>query len=278
MSVSQRLERVADILNLDPSVRERLRYAQNEVRVHFPVNMDDGSTQMIVGYRVQHNNLLGPYKGGIRFHPDVNAEEVRALAMLMTLKCALVEIPFGGAKGGVEVDSHDLSARELERLSREMVAALGENIGPEHDIPAPDMGTNAQVMVWMMDSYLKLAGPGGKHNGIAVVTGKTVDCWGTVGREAATGSGVVMCIEAWAANKGEDLKGRTFTVQGFGNVGSWAARRLHDLGARLVAVNDQTGTLADKEGIDPHNLAEHVAEHGGVAGYAGREVLDREAF
>ena len=212
-AVASRFEAMAEAINLLPFVRDTLRHPQSEVTVHFPVQMDDGAHSIFTGFRSQHNNLLGPYKGGIRYHPEVNGEEVRALAMLMTLKCALVNIPFGGAKGGIQVDPKKHSKAELRRMTRELVAALGNNIGPEHDIPAPDVGTNAETMVWMMDSYSRMAGPVGKHLSTAVVTGKTVACGGTVGREMATGYGVVICLEEWA-------KCHQFALDGALNVGT----------------------------------------------------------
>lgn len=277
-AVASRFEAMAEAINLLPFVRDTLRHPQSEVTVHFPVQMDDGAHSIFTGFRSQHNNLLGPYKGGIRYHPEVNGEEVRALAMLMTLKCALVNIPFGGAKGGIQVDPKKHSKAELRRMTRELVAALGNNIGPEHDIPAPDVGTNAETMVWMMDSYSRMAGPVGKHLSTAVVTGKTVACGGTVGREMATGYGVVICLEEWAKCHQFALDGARFSIQGFGNVGSWAAIGLAKLGGKLIAVNDHSGTIIDEAGIDPLALREYVQEHGAIAGYASQAVQEREAF
>ena len=276
--VSDKFDHVADQLNLTSSVRDTLKYAQNEVTVHFPVAMDNGEHRIFEGFRVQHNNILGPYKGGMRYHPAVNVAEVKALAMLMTIKCALVELPFGGGKGGLKINPTELSDNELRAVTRRFVSSLGGNIGPDHDIPAPDVGTNAKVMVWMMDTYANLAGPGAKHNSAAIVTGKTIDCWGTVGRESATGTGVVICIEEWAKHNKLDLSGMSYSVQRFGNVGSWAAARLYSHGARLLAVNDHSGTLIDESGLDPIALNEYVKQYGCVAGYKDLPVLERKAF
>jgi len=277
-SVTRKYSEVAKHIGLDPSVTTILSQPKNEVMVHFPVRMDDGQHRIFKGYRIQHNNILGPYKGGLRFHSDVRLDEVKALAMLMTIKCSLVELPLGGGKGGIKFDPEELSPGELERVSRRFVAALGNNISPGHDIPAPDVGTNPQVMVWMMDTYMNLAGPDQKHQARGIVTGKPVDCGGTAGREKATGTGVVMCIEEWANRKDTTLKGMTYSVQGFGNVGSWAAIAMQGHGAKLVAVNDHSGSLVDPNGLDAHALKAHVDEHHQINGFENREVLSRNAF
>ncbi len=276
--VSKKFNDVADEIKLDDSVRTILSQPKNEIIVNFPVKMDDGSYRMFKGYRIQHNNVLGPYKGGLRFHPCVNLDEVKALAMLMTIKCALVDLPLGGGKGGIKFDPAELSREELERVTRRFVAALGTNISPVHDIPAPDVNTGADIMVWMMDTYMNLAGPNEKHLARGIVTGKPVDCGGTEGREQATGRGVVMCIEEWARNKGVSIEGMTYSIQGFGNVGSWAADAMSRLGARLTAVNDHTGTIVCEAGIDVAELKEYVAQHGSVAGYGELEILPRHDF
>jgi len=277
-SVKNKIREVSQTLNLSQSVKTILRQPKNEIIVNFPVKMDNGDLKLFKGYRIQHNNVLGPFKGGLRFHPCVNLDEVKALAALMTIKCSLVDLPLGGGKGGIKFDPTKLSQAELERVTRRFVSALGSNISPVHDIPAPDVGTNAQIMVWMMDTYMNLAGPNEKHLARGIVTGKTIECGGTLGREQATGRGVVMCIEEWAKVNNVDISSLTYSVQGFGNVGSWAADALNILGAKLTAVNDHTGTIIDSSGIDVNRLKKYVKENGGVKGFDKLEERSRESF
>ena len=277
-SVKNKIREVSQKLNLSQSVKTILRQPKNEIIVNFPVKMDNGELKLFKGYRIQHNNVLGPFKGGLRFHPCVNLDEVKALAALMTIKCSLVDLPLGGGKGGIKFDPTKLSPAELERVTRRFVSALGSNISPVHDIPAPDVGTNAQIMVWMMDTYMNLAGPNEKHLARGIVTGKTIECGGTLGREQATGRGVVMCIEEWAKINTIDLSTLTYSVQGFGNVGSWAADALNILGAKLTAVSDHTGTIIDQSGLDVIKLKEYVKENGGVKGFDNLEERSRESF
>jgi glutamate dehydrogenase (NAD(P)+) len=266
-------------MGLDPQIRKILAKTTNEIVVNFPVKMDDGRIEVFTGYRVQHNNVLGPYKGGLRFHPSVDIDEVRALATWMTWKSAIMDIPFGGAKGGIQFDPADYSARELERISRRFTFALGNNIGPEYDIPAPDVNTNAQIMAWILDTYLSMMPPLERNRSVHVVTGKPIQSGGSVGRDKATGQGVVYLIEQWAREKGFDLKGATYTVQGFGNVGSWTARLLKPHGARLVAVEDVSGAFFSPKGIDPDDLFEFArARRGRVAGYPQATPIDHAAF
>jgi len=233
---------------------------------------------MFTGYRVQHNNALGPYKGGLRFHPAVNIDEVRALATWMTWKSAIINIPFGGAKGGIQLDPANYSAREMERITRRFTFALGCAIGPEYDIPAPDVNTNAQIMAWILDTYLSTMPPQERNRSLHVVTGKPRESGGSLGRDKATGQGVVFCIEQWARDQDFDLSGATYIVQGFGNVGSWTARLMKPHGARLIAVEDITGAIFEPQGIDPDHLAEYVKAQRGVAGYSRATPLDRQAF
>ncbi len=277
-SVCKKFAEVAETMELSASVETILSQPKNEIIVNFPVKMDDGTHKMFKGYRIQHNNILGPYKGGLRFHPCVNLDEVKALAMLMTIKCSLVDLPLGGGKGGIKFNPKEFSEAELERITRRFVSALGTNISPVHDIPAPDVGTNGQIMVWMMDTYMNLAGPNEKHLARGIVTGKTVDCGGTLGREQATGRGVVMCVEEWAKVQNEDLSKCTYSIQGFGNVGSWAADALDELGSTLTAVNDHTGTIIDQSGICAKKLMQYVRENGGVKGFKGMPTLSRDEF
>jgi glutamate dehydrogenase/leucine dehydrogenase len=240
--------------------------------------MDDGSWRMFKGYRVQHNNLLGPYKGGMRYHHEANLDEMKALAAWMTYKSALHDIPFGGGKGGVKVNASELSIREKERLTRRFTHALGNNIGPEWDIPAPDVGTDGQVMVWMMDTYMNVAGYNDKNAVRRVVTGKTIASGGSHGRSEATGLGLVYCIEEWAKDNKFSLDGCTFTVQGFGNVGSHLANLLSKRGAVMVGVGDHGGYIANPEGINPHKLRQYMAKTGSVAEYNGAASISRADF
>jgi len=250
-----------------------------EVMVHFPVRMDDGSFKLFKGYRVQHNNVLGPYKGGIRFHAGVHLDHVKALAAIMTLKCALVHLPLGGGKGGVQVDARSLSESELQRLTRRFTSALGNNIGPDYDIPAPDVGTNAQIMAWMADTYMNLNEPHHRRSGLAVVTGKPYEFGGSAGREKATGQGLVYVLDEMLPELGfVELDKLTFNLIGYGNVGSWTARLLALRGCNLRCVLDHTGAIKNDDGIDTKELAMHVEEYGGVAGFKGADKIDTETF
>ncbi len=272
-AVRRQFDKAADLMGLDEDIRKILATTMNEITIHFPVRMDDGRIEMFSGYRVQHNDVLGPFKGGLRYHPLVSRDEVRALAAWMTWKSAIVDIPFGGAKGGIQFDPHGCSPSEIERITRRFTYALGNTIGPEYDIPAPDVNTNAQIMAWIMDTYLATVPAHERSANVHVVTGKPVGSGGSVGRDKATGQGVVYTIQEWATDNDFDLRGATYAVQGFGNVGSWAARLLKALGAKMVAVQDASGCLQNTDGIDPDTLCDHAAEHGCVAGYtAGREV------
>ena len=275
---TQQLDKAARAMNLDASVRAILSQPKNELIINFPVRMDSGEQRMFKGYRVQHNNILGPYKGGIRYHEESNLDEMKALAAWMTYKCALYDIPFGGGKGGVKFNPREHSKPELERITRRFTHALGSNIGPEWDIPAPDVGTNSQTMVWMMDTYMNIVGMAEKNSVRRIVTGKSVTAGGSHGREAATGQGVVHCITEWAQDKRFRLDGCSFIVQGFGNVGSNTARILSKLGATLVATGDYKGYIANPEGINPHKLTEHVGKTGSVMGYKHGRAIAREDF
>ncbi|MEM8739499.1 MAG: Glu/Leu/Phe/Val dehydrogenase [Planctomycetota bacterium] len=250
-----------------------------EVMVHFPVRMDDGEYRLFKGYRVQHNNILGPYKGGVRFHHGVSLDHVKALSALMTMKCSLAGLPLGGGKGGVQVDPRELSEPELMRLTRRFTSALGDNIGPDHDIPAPDVGTNAQVMAWMADTYMNITQVAHRGNGSAVVTGKPLAFGGSEGREKATGQGVVYVLEDLLPEMlGKPLDQTTYSVVGFGNVGSWTAKLLADHGSILTAVMDHTGAITAPAGLDAHALAQHVADTGGVADFPGSTPLAEDDF
>lgn len=261
-------------LGLEPDLRAVLRVPQRELTVKFPVKMDDGSVHVFSGYRVQHNVARGPAKGGLRFHPQTDLDDVRALAMWMTWKCALVDVPFGGAKGGVTCDPTRLSGRELEGLTRRFTTEIEPIIGPESDIPAPDVGTNAQVMAWVMDTV-------SMHRGYSVpgvVTGKPLSIGGSVGRSDATGQGVVYTIGHAARRIGLDVAGASVAVQGFGNVGEAAARLLSQVGAKVVAITDVGGGAYDPDGLDVRDLARRFRAYGTVAGSPGTRPIDNETL
>ena len=255
----------AERLDLPDDVAAVLRSSYREVQVQVPVRLSDGKLHVFSGYRVQHNGARGPYKGGIRFHPEVDLDEVRALAELMTWKTAVVNIPYGGAKGGVNVDPSKLETGEVQMVARSFMDKIEKVIGPQRDIPAPDVGTNAQVMAWLMDEYGKLHG----HTP-ACVTGKPIALEGSFGREAATGRGVVQVFCEAAPEADIDPSEATFVIQGFGNVGAWAARLLQELGAKMVGVADASGAIASDDGIDADKLADHVREGGSIADFDGQ--------
>jgi glutamate dehydrogenase (NAD(P)+) len=261
----QQFDLAADRLSLDPGLRRVLREPRRELTVHFPVKMDDGSVQVFTGYRVQHNVGRGPAKGGIRYHQDVTLDEVKALAMWMTWKCAVVAIPYGGGKGGVIVDPKKLSLKEVEALTRRFTTEIEVLIGPERDIPAPDVNTNAQIMAWMMDTYSMHAG----YTVPGVVTGKPISLGGSEGRNEATARGAVYCIVEAADHLGIDLKRARVAVQGFGNAGSIAARLIADEGSAVVAVSDSTGGIHRPDGLDVDRVIAWKKEHGTVQGFPG---------
>ncbi|MCG8424623.1 MAG: Glu/Leu/Phe/Val dehydrogenase [Proteobacteria bacterium] len=275
---TRQFRQAAQRVGIDAEVQEILAQPKNELIINFPVRLDDGEYHMFKGYRIQHNNVLGPFKGGMRYHQEANLDEMKALAAWMTYKCALHDIPFGGSKGGVKVNPHEHSRGEIERITRRFTHALGNNIGPEWDIPAPDVGTNEQIMVWMMDTYMNFVGSAEKNSMRRIVTGKSITSGGSYGRREATGQGVVYCIDQWAVDRGLTLDGVTFIVQGFGNVGSHTARLMSKLGAVLIGTGDAGGYIANPEGINPHKLGEHVSKTGTVGGYRGAETISRNDF
>ncbi|MBT3583549.1 MAG: Glu/Leu/Phe/Val dehydrogenase [Halobacteriovoraceae bacterium] len=275
-AVSDKFTEITEQMAMHDSIKMILSQPKNEIIVNFPVLMDDGSYQLFKGYRIQHNNILGPFKGGIRFHPEVSLDETKALSMLMTIKCALVQIPFGGAKGGIKFSPFKYSREELRRITRRFTSALGNNIGPSHDIPAPDVGTNSQTMVWMMDTYKNVGKTQEFHN--AVVTGKSLNCGGSEGRNSATGFGAIYNVEYWAEDTKFDLSKSTFAIQGMGNVGSFAALKMAENGSKLVAVNDYAGTLIDPNGIDVEALATYMQEKRTLEGFNGLKLQSRDAF
>ena len=263
----------AEHLHLSPGLRKVLREPKRELTVHFPVKMDDGTVQVFTGYRVQHNLGRGPAKGGIRYHQDVTLDEVKALAMWMTWKCAVVGIPFGGGKGGVIVDPKKLSQRELEGLTRRYATEISIIIGPERDIPAPDVNTNSQTMSWIMDTYSMHVG----YTSPAVVTGKPIALGGSEGRNEATAQGAVYTIQDAARHLGMDLAKCRVAVQGFGNAGSIAAQLMFAQGAKIVAVSDSTGGIYKADGFDPNSVLAWKQEHHSVVGFPGtKEISNAE--
>jgi len=271
------LSQAAAILNTSPHIVEILSQPKNELITHFPVLMDDGTHKLFKGYRIQHNNILGPFKGGLRYHESVGLDDLKALAAMMTWKCALMDIPFGGGKGGIKFNPRGCSEGELRRITRRFTHALGSNIGPDYDIPAPDVGTNAQTMVWMMDTYMNTVGQD-KNAQRRIVTGKTVSCGGSYGRDKATGQGLIYCLIEWAKENRFELEGKTALVQGFGNVGAAASLLLAKLGVSTIAVSDHSGSMRNPEGFNPHKLADHVKEHGSIEGYRGDKCSRDEFF
>ncbi len=259
----------AERLGLRDDVAGVMRSAYREVQVQIPVTLSDGRIHCFSGYRVQHNGARGPYKGGIRFHPEVDLDEVRALAELMSWKTAIVGVPFGGAKGGVNVTPGDLTPSESQKVARSFIDKIEKVLGPTRDIPAPDVGTNAQTMAWFMDEYGKLHG----HTP-AIVTGKPIALEGSFGREAATGRGAVYALLEAVPGLGIDPAAATFVVQGYGNVGSWAARILQDLGATMVGASDVSGAIHSGAGIDAKALHEHVTAGGALTEFPGTDRLE----
>ncbi len=270
----KQFDRAADYLPLKRGIREFLAYPKRELTVHFPVKMDDGSVRIFTGYRVHHSTVLGPTKGGIRYHQDVSLNEIRALAMLMSWKCAVVGLPYGGAKGGVVVNPKGLSQNELEHLTRRYATEISILMSPEGDIPAPDVGTNPQVMAWIMDTYSMHRG----YSTPSVVTGKPVSIGGSQGRVEATGRGVAIVTREMARQMKISLEGARVVIQGFGNVGSVAAVLLSKLGCKIVAVSDTRGGVVNPAGLDPARLVDHKNRTGSITGFAGADLISNEAL
>jgi glutamate dehydrogenase (NAD(P)+) len=267
-TAQRQFDQAAELIGLEPELRQILREVQREFTCHFPVAMEDGRIEVFTGYRVQHNINRGPAKGGIRYHPAVSLDEVKALAMWMTWKCAVVNIPYGGAKGGVIVDPRQLTIRELEHLTRRFATEIAILVGPDRDIPAPDVNTDAQVMAWIMDTL-------SMHHGYSVtasVTGKPIEVGGSLGRVDATGRGVMICTLAALEHLGVKPHAARVAVQGFGNVGSVSARLLEEAGCTVVAVSDEYGGLYSPLGLPVRRLIEHRREHGRLEGFPGAEA------
>jgi glutamate dehydrogenase (NAD(P)+) len=278
-NVMRQFDRAADIMKIDGGIRKILAATNNEIVVHFPVKLDNGEIEVFTGYRVQHNNALGPYKGGLRYHATVDIDAARALAMWMTWKTALAGLPYGGGKGGIQIDPKNYSHAELERITRRFTFALGDNIGPDHDIPAPDVNTNAQIMAWISDTYSSTKSPNIRQKNLHVVTGKPVGSGGLEGRDRATGFGVVSTIKSWAKQTNVNLKGKRFIVQGFGNVGYWASYFLEKEGAILIGVQDASGSLYNVNGIKVQELNNHCTHGNGmIGGFKNASAIDGDSF
>ncbi|SHJ05414.1 glutamate dehydrogenase (NAD(P)+) [Arenibacter nanhaiticus] len=278
-NVMSQFNHAADIVDLNPNIRKILSITNNELIIHFPVKMDNGDVEVFTGYRVQHNNALGPYKGGLRYHPTVDIDAAKALAMWMTWKTSLAGLPYGGAKGGIQLDPSKYSTTELERITRRFTYALGDNIGPEHDIPAPDVNTNSQTMAWIVDTYMSTKSPAERSKNQHVVTGKPLGSGGSEGRDRATGYGVFLNIKFWAEKKKIDLKNKRFIVQGFGNVGFWTSYFLELEGAKLVGVQDAFGTIANQEGIAVAQLNDYMqGNKGSIVDFPNSVALPTEDF
>jgi len=271
-NAQRQFDEAAELLHLDPSLRAVLRQVRRELLVRFPVKMDDGSLRTFEGYRVQHNTTRGPAKGGLRFHPDATLEEVKALAMWMTWKCALVNIPYGGAKGGIVVDTSKLSTRELERMTRRFASEISILMGPESDIPAPDMNTNPQIMAWIMDTYSMEHG----YSIPAVVTGKPLGIGGSEGRSTATGRGVTIVSVKACERLGMKLSDTRVAVQGFGNVGSVTANLMAQSGFKICAVSDVAGGIYNPEGFDIAEVMAHHKATGSVTGFPGANAVNNQ--
>lgn len=269
------IARAAETMNLSSEVREIVNEPERILSVNFHIHRDDGRVQMFRGFRVQHNTLRGPAKGGIRFHPQVDMGEVKALAGWMSIKCAVVDIPYGGAKGGVEVDPRELSENELEQLTRQFTAAIAPIIGPRRDVPAPDVYTNGKIMSWIADEYHKIHP--NEDDYLAVVTGKPLENGGSLGRDSATAAGGVQVLEAYFETKNEKLMGKTVAIQGFGSAGSWAAEILAKKGAKIIAVSDSRGGTQNLEGLDVVAIQKIKKEGSGVADFrSGKKISNND--
>ena len=268
----QQLERAADVLDMAPDIRAWLAAPKRALIVSIPIRMDSGRIEVFEGYRVQHNIARGPCKGGIRFHPDVNLDEVKALASWMTWKCAVVDIPYGGGKGGVRCDPKRLSLGELERITRRFAFEISPLIGPDTDIPAPDVNTDGQIMAWMLDTYSMIVG----HAALGVVTGKPLEVGGSQGRREATGRGCQYVIREACRVRDLQLASARVVIQGYGNAGATAAKLLHADGARIVAVSDSRGGIHEKSGLDPRAVDAWKAKTGSVVGFPDAEPVDNE--
>jgi glutamate dehydrogenase len=263
-----------DKLGYEESMYELLKEPMRIMEVRIPVRMDDGKTKVFTGFRAQHNDAVGPTKGGVRFHPDVNREEVMALSMWMTLKCGIVDLPYGGGKGGIICDPREMSMHEIEKLSRGYVRAISQIVGPNKDIPAPDVFTNSQIMAWMFDEYSKID----EFNSPGFITGKPIVLGGSQGRDKATAQGVTIVINEAAKKRGLEIKGARVVIQGFGNAGSFLAKFLHDQGAKVVGISDAYGALHDPNGLDVEYLLDRRDSFGTVTTLFDNTISNKELF
>jgi glutamate dehydrogenase (NAD(P)+) len=274
LEATMQFERAAAFLDLDPWIYQRLKYPQRELTVHLAITRDDGRAETFTGYRVQHSTVRGPAKGGIRYSPKASLSECKALATWMTWKCAVLDLPFGGAKGAVICDPLKMSENELKKLTKEYTLAIRDIIGPYKDVPAPDMFTNAQTMAWIADAYSQGTG----QLEPAVVTGKPVNLWGSLGRAMATGTGLFFTLEEAAGYLGLELAGKRVAILGFGNVGSSIAKLVHGAGCRIIAVTDMFGGVRNENGIDPFELEKQVARTGSIVNFPGSETIDNDGL
>ncbi|XP_078441977.1 glutamate dehydrogenase 1, mitochondrial [Wolffia australiana] len=272
-ATSRNFRRATKLLGLDSKLEKSLLIPFREIKVECTIHKDDGTLTSFVGFRVQHDNARGPMKGGIRYHPEVDPDEVNALAQLMTWKTGVANLPYGGAKGGIGCDPGEMSKSELERLTRVFTQKIHDLIGVHTDVPAPDMGTNSQTMAWILDEYSKFHG-----YSPAVVTGKPVDLGGSLGRESATGRGVLFATQALLEDQGKSIANQRFVIQGFGNVGSWAAQLISQAGGKIVAISDVTGAVKNSNGLDIPSLIKHVQEHRGIKGFDGGDSIDPKSL
>ena len=268
----QNFDTAADKLGLTENMKSRIKYPQRSLIVSVPVRLDNGNIKRFEGFRVQHSTMMGPAKGGVRYHPDVTLDEIKALATLMTWKCAVAGIPYGGGKGGITCNPKEMSEEELERMTRRYVSEIMPIIGPEKDIPAPDISTNAQTMAWMMDTFSVNKG----YTVPGVVTGKPLEIGGSLGRESATARGTVYSIENAAKYIGLDLSNTTCAVQGFGNAGSIAAKLIKEIGVKVIAISDSKGGIFDPTGLDPDKVLEHKSKTESVIGYSGSDQISND--
>ena len=267
--VRGQLKEAVETLELDSAVYDLLAEPMRFMETSLPVKMDDGTTRVFRAYRSQHNDALGPAKGGVRFHPEVDPDETKALSVWMTIKCSLVGLPYGGGKGAVQCNPKELSQTELERVSREFVARMAPILGPKKDSPAPDVYTNAQVMAWMFDEWSKIQG----FNDPGIITGKPIELGGSLGRNEATARGTVITMREAAGKLGIPVEGGTAVVQGYGNAGSIAASLIHEMGAKVIAVSDSRGAILNHDGLDPAEVADHKASTGSVKGFPGAQDI-----
>ncbi len=274
----ERVKNAGKALDCRPEFIQMLTTPISELTINFPVRLENDHIEVFSGYRVQHNNLLGPYLGGLRYHPSLDIEDVKGLALWATLQNALVDIPFGGSMGGVQINASKYSIREIEHITRRFIFALGSNIGAEYDILLPDIGTNSQIMAWALDTFVSTLPPAKRNENMHMACGKPVRLNGIQGHAAASGKGLALILSKWAKENGVSLSGSTYFLQGFGKVGTSAALALHQLGAVLIAVEDASGPITNPKGIDPADLIEYARQHRKISGYPKAKAIDHKSF